>query len=699
MKRNAYALIGCIAIGAIVLFGIRRYQQLPSYESAKAAYHPSDIKLLDRSGQVLHELRVDPTVRRLTWKSLEEIPEYFQKLLIQAEDRRFFRHHGVDMLAMGGAIIHFRSQKRGASTITMQLAGMLDPTLKSKSKGRSFSQKINQMIDAWMLETKWNKKEIFEAYMNFSYYRGELQGIEAAAQGLFQKYSDGLTIEEAAILSALIQQPNGEVKNILKRACNIATNIQLSETCDSIELLSENLATKNHLIEKENTWAPHVARMLIKKNDHQDVQTTLEKNLQVFATQSIQKQMSLLQGKNVTDGAALVLENQTGNVLAYVGNSGDPKSFYVDGVKAHRQAGSTLKPFLYASAFENKILTPSSILDDSPLEIAVSGGMYRPKNYDEHFHGKVSVSVALGSSMNVPAVKTLQLVGVENFVERLKDLGFSTLEDSTFYGPSLALGTADVSLWELTNAYRVLANGGMYTSPLLVSSSENVQGTTVFSEKATFLVGNILSNANNRSLAFGLGSPLSGKSWFAVKTGTSKDMRDNWCVGYSDKYTVGVWVGNFSGESMWNVSGVSGAAPIFSDIIHFLHQDQPSIAPIPPEGVIEGPKDKWFMAGTESKKEFKLSSAQLPEITYPSDETIIAWDPDISKESQKVTFEAKAYDRKWSWKLNGHLLGKASGPVRWTPSKNGEFILALEDQSKKVLDQIHFEVRGLPRQK
>ena len=201
-------------------------------------------------------------------------------------------------------------------------------------------------------------------------------------------------------------------------------------------------------------------------------------------------------------------------------------------------------------------------------------GIYQPRNYDSQFKGLVTSRVALASSLNVPAVKALSLVGMEPFLSKLRQLGIKRLKESgDFYGPSLALGSADVSLWELVNGYRTLANEGIWDELRLRLKEESLSGKRkVFSREAAFLVSDILSDREARSLTFGLENPLATRFWTAVKTGTSKDMRDNWCIGYSKRYTVGVWVGNFNGEPMWNVSGITGAAPVWVEVMDFLHR-------------------------------------------------------------------------------------------------------------------------------
>ena len=297
-------------------------------------------------------------------------------------------------------------------------------------------------------------------------------------------------------------------------------------------------------------------------------------------------QLSALKDKNVNDGAVLIVENKTGDVLAYVANGGLFSSAkYIDGVKAKRQAGSTLKPFLYEMAIEENLLTASSIVEDSPINVSTPAGLYVPQDYDNEFKGSVSVRTALSASLNIPAVRTLMLVGPDSFTSRLKQLGIKGLNDGDYYGLSLALGTADVSLYELVNAYRVLANNGRWGELRLSFDKKNVQ-KQILKKEAVFIISDILSDRTARSITFGFENPLATRFWTAVKTGTSKDMRDNWCIGYSQKYTVGVWVGNFNGEPMWNVSGITGAAPIWLEVMNYLHRSTPSKSPQPSEGVI-----------------------------------------------------------------------------------------------------------------
>ena len=296
--------------------------------------------------------------------------------------------------------------------------------------------------------------------------------------------------------------------------------------------------------------------------------STLDAGLQRVAVRSLRRQLAELNGRNVEDGAIIVLDNASGEVLAWVGSSGDLSgAAQVDGVLARRQPGSTLKPFIYELAFEKRLITPASLLDDSPAQIATAGGLYLPQNYDRNFKGWVSARTALGASLNVPAVRVAALLGPDAVHARLNQLGLALTESAGHYGHALALGGAEVTLLALTNAYRTFANGGRFSAVKL--PGHEAASKLVADPAAVFLITDILADNNARVRTFGLDSALATRGFAAVKTGTSKDLRDNWCVGFTDRFTIGVWVGNASGEAMHQVSGVSGAAPVSPNTIKF----------------------------------------------------------------------------------------------------------------------------------
>ncbi|HEY8100845.1 MAG TPA: penicillin-binding protein 1C [Burkholderiaceae bacterium] len=672
----------------------------PTPDEVKASYRSSEAELLDRHGERIQTLRIDMAVRRLPWVNFKDISPAVSAAILEAEDRRFYQHHGVDIEAIGKAAWDnlFRKNPRGASTITMQLASMLDQQLQPKKGKRDWGQKWDQIQAARELETTWSKQQILEAYLNLVNFRGELQGIGAVSQNLFGKSPSGLNEIESVILGSLIRAPNASAKLVAKRACSLAKENKLTTSCTVIEMTTSR-ALAGTMTRATYPLAPHVALKLL-KNPAEKVTSTLDIGLQRFASDSLRQQLMTLRGRNVNDGAIVVLDNRSGDILAYVGNSG---SNSVDGVAALRQAGSTLKPFLYELAIEKKNLTAASVLDDSPIDISTPSGLYIPQDYDKDFKGRVSVRTSLASSLNVPAVRTLVLLGMDPFYNRLKDLGLSSLTESAdYYGYSLALGSAEVSLLELTNAYRTLADGGMAgTFSLTPRSSQNKK--RLLDARAAFIVDDILSDRAARSTTFGLSNELATTYWTAVKTGTSKDMRDNWCIGFSERYTVGVWVGNFDGEPMWDVSGVTGAAPIWRDVMDFLHKGLPGNAPKAPHGVIEkeieyvpqleAARREWFIDGTEiTKIEIIADAERVPKIRYPGRDSIIAIDPDIPEDRQRVFFQAQA-GKDLLWRLDGNVLAAANTTYSWRPMF-GKHHLELLNQQGSTLDSIDFHVRG-----
>ncbi len=686
-----------------------RNPQFPSIAAVRAAYQPSDIALLDRHGAVIHEVRVDSRRRRLTWTPLTDISPALQAAVIASEDRRFYQHDGVDARATVAAAVQLvrGGPRRGASTISMQLATQLDPPLQQRRGGwRALVQKWQQMRLAWTLERRWSKAEILEAYLNLVTFRGELQGVAAATHVLFGKLPHGVTEPEALVLAVLLRAPNAEPSAVRRRATLLRAAVGGAATQPELAAAVTQALSAPPGTGPRIALAPHAAHELLRgAMPTAAVQSTLDAALQRTATEVLRRHLLALRDRWVHDGALLVVDNDSGDVLAYVGGVDDLSSArHVDAIRARRQAGSALKPFLYGLALEERLLTPASLVEDTPLEIPVTGGLYRPQNYDEQFRGLVTVRTALSGSLNIPAVRTLQLVGAESFVQQLRLLGFhGVVESGEYYGPSLALGSADVTLWEMVNAYRTLANGGRW-SPLRLRPAQVPAdgGQRVYAEATAFLVSSILADRESRSVTFGLENPLVTRFWTAVKTGTSKEMRDNWCIGYSRRYTVGVWVGNFSGQPMRDVSGVSGAAPVWREVMEWLHRDLASAPPKPPAGVhsesvafpdgLEPGRVEWFLAETLPSSQQVLAGDQ-PHIVAPVAGTIVALDPDIPAARQRIALEAHAGGAAVRWSVDGADLGAADKLVLWQPHP-GRHTLQLMDDSHRVLDSVALVVRG-----
>jgi penicillin-binding protein 1C len=701
------AMLGLpIAVIAMLILAVTRPPP-PTFAEVRARWHPSEAELLDRSGDPVHELRIDSHGRRFAWTPLDEISPALTEAIVASEDHRFWSHHGVDVIALttSAARALAGGRSRGASTITMQLASMLDPSLGRSQARRTALRKFRQVAAALAIERRWSKPEILEAYLNLVTYRGELQGIGAASRVMFGKLPHGIDSAEAVVLAALIRAPNARRESVAIRAN--ALSRALGSSAPSRAALAP--ALESAFASRSSDYArialaPHLAERLLNGKSG-SARCTLDRELQRFVIDTLHRQIVDVRDRRVDDGAVVVVENSTGDVWAYVAGAGDLSNApEFDAIRAPRQPGSTLKPFLYALAVDEHLLTAASLINDTPLELPEQRGIYRPLDYDRQFRGLVSMRTALASSLNVPAVRTTDMVGVEVFADRLRRLGFSGLiEEGDYYGAALALGSADVTLWQLVNAYRALANGGRYSELRLTTDANTHNSKQIYSPEASFVISDVLSDRASRSTTFGLENSLATRYWSAVKTGTSKDMRDNWCVGYTDKFTVGVWVGNSSGAPMRDVTGITGAAPTWLNVMNYLHDRFGSGQIVrPPDmtlskvsfpGAVEPPRQEWFVADTRPTVSPSSLDDSNQQILSPAAGTIIALDPDIPEAAQRVVFEASRTARDSQWILDGRALAPVRGTLLWTPSP-GAHTLSIARDPEHTLQTIEFAVRG-----
>ncbi|MGP1516962.1 MAG: penicillin-binding protein 1C [Ottowia sp.] len=712
---------------------------VPGFGQVKADYQSSETWLLDRDGQRLHRLRTRSLGRSGDWVALADISPALQRALILSEDKRFYEHSGVDWQAVGAAAWAnlWNTRTRGASTLTMQLAGLLDEDLRLGSGGRSLRQKLGQAALARRLEASWRKDQILEAYLNLVPLRGELIGLDAISRTLFDKAPHGLDLREAALIAALVRAPNAAPERVTQRACGVLTLMQPGQSpneqrqdCLALELLA-TAALPRRAWPASHGPAPHIARRLIRQASAggpapATVPSTLHGPTQRLARQTLEQHLLELQSHQVQDGAVIVLDNASGDVLAWVGSSGSlSHAAEVDGVTALRQPGSTLKPLLYAQAIAERRITAATLLHDWPAHLPTAGGLYIPRNHDGRFHGWVSARLALASSLNIPAVRVLDMVTPEAFQRQLQRLGLNLPQPAGYYGLSLALGSAEVSLLNLANAYRALANGGRICPIRLhpgQPATPPAQCPQVIAPDAAYIVSDILSDRNARALTFGLDSVLATRFWSAVKTGTSKDMRDNWVVGYSPRHTVAVWVGNADGQPMRHISGAAGAAPVWAALMRHLHTLTPPAAPpaapatleriavrfhTPPQD--EAPRQEWFLPGTgqtlfaidEPTQTQPPQTAQDPlraRISSPAQGAIIALDPDIPPAHQRLRLSASLaagmQPAALLWQVQDKTI--ARGPqTSWLPPP-GRHTLHLRTPQGQTLDSVQIEVRPAP---
>lgn len=660
-------LLGMTLVAASVVIAIGAAtdtltHRVPSFEEVRSEHHPSDAWIVDRHGEPLESLRTVKNYRSLGWVNADQLSSAFVETLLRAEDRRFQFHHGVDPVAIAGAINStiWSEGRRGGSTIPMQLA----KSLSGETFDGLFAKaryKLRQIVQAIELDATWSKNQILEAYVNRIFFRGEVRGLQAASLGFFRKSPIALDQVESAILVALLRSPNASIEEVQRRARSLVD----SSHATAVDVLSREVLEKPLQIVRERTLVPVVSNVFVEHGQGTPViRTSLDGRIQRLVMEAIREQLDGLKKQNVKDAAVVILETKTGRPVAYAANGGigSSSAAQVDGAQSRRQLGSTIKAFVYGTAFDQNLISTTSLLLDSPENISIgSGQVYQPKNYDHIFRGHVGAAEALGSSLNVPAVRVLDLVGERAVVDRMRSLGFQDIKSEEQYGPSLALGTVDASLWQLANAYRQLST---------------YSDSKVFSDLAKNLIFESLSIAENRRFTFGVQSILQLPFAAAVKTGTSKDMRDNWCVGYTSEYTVAVWVGNFSGDPMWNVSGVTGAAPLWRRLMLALHRDR-------------APSDPML---NYAKPDVPLVRRTISKIRYPTKEMLIGIDPDIPKRLQKIPLRADGSGAGFKFFVNGQLAGAVDQSPFWSPVK-GRHRLTLKDAKGKTVDQIQFVVR------
>jgi penicillin-binding protein 1C len=577
-------LAGWLALGLVSLPHALFVEQIP------------ELEFLDRSGQSLRVVRPDGApFRRVV--QYGEIPQALIQATLAAEDRRFWRHPGVDWRATGRAAWQWVRHRRvisGGSTITQQLIKLAQP------RPRNLRTKFIEAAQALRLERVWDKQRILAAYLNRLDYGNFNRGCAAAADFYFSKPLRDLSPTECALLAALPQapsrlNPHTHLDRAIKRQRWILGQMRQAGWLTEEQRQRASQEAVHLAIARRVFEAPHFIDLLLAfgapfesapSGRYCEVRTTLDRGLTRFAETTLRQRLSRLHAEHVSNGAIVVLDNQHGEVLTLVGSANyfAPGDGQVNGAWAPRSPGSTFKPFTYLLALEHGA-TASTIVADVPTEFATATGLFAPVNYDRRCYGPMRYRLALANSLNISAVKVLASQGGPAPLQQLlQQCGLSTLDRPTeHYGLGLTIGNAEARLLELANAYACLARLGEYKPYRMVldaagqwgRSSPRSQPPTarqVATSAAAYLIADILSDSEARALAFGAESPLRFNFPAACKTGTSSGFRDNWAFGYTPEFTVGIWVGNFDGSPMEQVSGVTGAAPILHDVLDHLHQ-------------------------------------------------------------------------------------------------------------------------------
>jgi penicillin-binding protein 1C len=501
--------------------------------------------------------------------------------LLAAEDQRFYAHPGFDPFATARAVyqnLRLGRTRYGASTLTQQLARTLF------DRPRSLWGKLQELTFAISLELRYSKNSILESYLERATFGPNLIGLTAASRAYFDKPALRLSTAEAATLVALLKgpsqlEPNRHSERLLARRNWVLSRMQALGTLPGVDA---ERAQQSPLVLHSGYVAPgafHFVRALMRGDlpgapqaQASSFTTTIDHPLQVAVEGAVRARVNGASAAGVSNASVVVIDNASGAVRAYVG-SADPRDTAAlgqnDGVLALRSPGSTLKPFVYALAFERLGLHGASLLSDTPERFS---NAYEPQNYDSHFHGPVRLRAALSGSLNLPAVTLAERLGPEALVRDLRRFGFASLAlDGAHYGAGIALGTAEVRLLELTQAYATLARGGL-SIETSVEQAASVHSERVLSAAAAAQVTDVLADRAARAATFGRGGELEFDFPVALKTGTSKNYRDSWVVGFTSAVTVGVWVGNFDGHPTRRATGARTAGPLFHESIELAQR-------------------------------------------------------------------------------------------------------------------------------
>ena len=600
-----------IKTGLLIVLGVLIILFSTFIPLSKSDFTPNKIistKIVDRNGIILRKI-LSVKQGTASWVDIEQIPTTIKEAFITTEDKRFYSHNGIDVVAILRAILNYIKYQKiisGASTITQQV------TRNIYNYPRNIFTKIFGIWMAQRLEHTLSKNEILEQYLNRIPFGNQTFGIGAAADLYFSKPVKDLTTAEAVFLAAIPKSPTNYnpyryFERTLKRQkknLNLMLRNGLISENEFQRITKEKIVLSNHEVSFK---APHFCNQIILQNINENfrsdkIYTTLDwhfqKNIQYFIKGRLQE----LSSYNVHNASILVMENSTGEILVWIGSHDffdHENAGQVDGVIALRQPGSALKPFTYGLALQHN-MTAASVIPDIETQAKEVGGYYTPKNYDEQFHGPIRLRNALACSYNIPPIRILEELGGALLLETLQQAGFISLNKSAeYYGKGLTLGNGEVTLLELVRAYAAIANGGKLIREKLVRkihypnnqiinfSTQQGSMRVIFDKEINAILIDILSDNDARIPAFGKYSPLNFSFDCAAKTGTSKDYRDNWAVGCTPEITVGVWVGNFSGEPMHNVSGISGAGPLLNDILNFLDKYINFSSFIKPDGLVK----------------------------------------------------------------------------------------------------------------
>ncbi|MBK8011619.1 MAG: penicillin-binding protein 1C [Deltaproteobacteria bacterium] len=590
-------LIGCAlaagaAVGAVAgaLEVVVRWETFDATELQHT--FEDSVRIRDKDGDLLREV-VNASGARAQWTALDEISPLVVEATLAVEDARFHQHAGVDWRSVVRAVAqNLRAGQvvSGASTLTMQLSRLVHPHPR-----RTLLGKLDEAVDALRMERVVSKHEILEQYLNRAPYGFGAIGVEAASLRYFGKRSNLLSLSEAALLAGLPKAPTALNPRRALEAASARRNVVLHRMLQTgkIDSSAYDRARREPVqlvaVIDEPSAMHFTDYLLSQAPKGHDIVSTLDGALQRDLESMVRAHVQTMSERGVRNAAVVVLDNRRCEIRAMVGSAGywAGEDGSVNGAIAKRQPGSTLKPFTYALAFERGFSPASVVADVETTYGEALSEVFVPRNYSGAYSGPVLMGEALARSLNVPAIRVAQEVGTASLLERLRALGFASLDRrAEYYGLGLTLGNGEVTLLELAQAYATLARRGRGCSAEAIVDRAQSDGPPVFSEATSFMVSDLLADESLRIKAFGPRNALMVGFPVSIKTGTSSNWRDNWAIGYTDRYTVAVWTGDFSGRPLQQLAGATGAGPLFARAIHRVVDEPPTRLPTPPDALV-----------------------------------------------------------------------------------------------------------------
>lgn len=617
-KRSALFLLPLLAFLLVLVWPLPGVVRRPAGSGT--------VSVTDREGIPLYEVR-ETDAGSQQFSALADIAPTFAQALIAIEDRRFYAHSGVSVRGIARALWQNVRAGRivsGGSTMTQQLV-----RIRLAPMRRTFLYKIKEALYAWKLERIRSKEEILEAYMNEAYFGHQAYGIGAAARTYFAITPRELSVAQSALLAGLVQSPgvldpfinrDGAIRRqqlvltAMRETGVLSEEQERAVSAEPMTLTSSRIPIRApHFV----MWLPQIRPEAFVSGA--TVRTTIDLSLQSSVERIVERNLAALQDLNVTSAAVVVLDARTGDLLSMVGSADyfdDAHDGAVNSAVAARQPGSALKPFTYALALTQGQTAATTVADIETQFFTQEGNPYIPRNYDYGYHGLVRFREALANSYNIAAVKVLEKVGVSTLLTFLKSAGITTLSQSPeYYGLALTLGDAEVTLLDLVRAYAIFPRGGKTVGVRVLAEDPILEGEQILDTRVAWLISDILSDSDARLPQFGADSPLNFSFPVAAKTGTTRNARDNWVIGFTPEILVGVWVGNADNAPMQGTSGVTGAGPIFHDVFEeavrafpptdFLRPDGLSqhticrLSGMLPSAACAQTIEEWFIDGTE----------------------------------------------------------------------------------------------------